>query len=215
MSGLWAKMGTPVGSVTTVAVLVVLAVALEGLPPCRGDSPEGPWRLSEHLSQAAVTARLPGRTLALENVGPAFHHPALPAWNWVGVMPAEVEAPSRNDRFPRVEARKPGRAEVSCIWIHPVNDGKLVLEWPEVPLGRPLHGFFHYLRSARKDAQVDVELFVDGKSVATLKPRAAPGGIWEFDAALPGTGTGRVRFVVEQRRRGKNHLCFDGVLDDE
>jgi len=63
--------------------------------------------------------------------------------------------------------------------------------------------------------KVSVEVLLDGERLAQLSPKLRPGGLWEFQTELPGSGSGTLSFVIKQRGRGKNHLCFDGVLDDQ
>jgi hypothetical protein len=111
-----------------------------------------------------------------------------------------------------VETSKPGHVTETCLWIHPVNDGHLRLDFPDVELGGEVSGFFHALRSASPKMKVKIDLILDGEPIAKLSPKLKPGGLWEFQTALPGSGTGTLSLLIKQRARGKNHLCFDGVI---
>lgn len=193
--------------------LVLLAAGSDLLPSWRPGA-EAPVRLSGLLLEAMVTATVKGQAHVLRPAGAVLAHPRLPAWNWVGLRRISFALPKKAD-WPFVETDKPGRAVESCLWVHPVNDGNLRLDFSEVRRGGDVSGFFHALSSASPKMKVKVEVLLDGKRLAQLSPKLKPGGIWEYQVKLPGSGTGLLSFVITQQARGKNHLCFDGVISGQ
>ena len=190
---------------------LVLLAAGSDLLPSWGAGAEAPVRLSGMLLEATVTATVKGEEFSLRPAGAVLAHPRLPAWNWVGLRRVTLKRPKKAV-WPFVEADKPGKAVESCLWVHPVNDGRLRLDFPGIVGGGELSGFFHALPSAIPRMKVEVEVLFDGKRLKQLSPRINPGGIWEFHVGLPGSGLGLLSFVIKQQARGKNHLCFDGVI---
>ncbi len=189
---------------------VLLAICADYLPAC-STAPNTPLRFSELLPSASVTATVKGEELPLTPAGPALANSRLPAWNWVGVRRISMPRPKKSE-WHFLEASKPGRITETCLWVHPVNDGHLRLDFPNVELGGEVRGFFHALRSASPKMKVKVALILEGETIAKLSPKLKPGGLWEFQEELPGSGTGTLSLLIKQRSRGKNHLCFDGVI---
>ncbi len=189
---------------------MLLSVVSDLVPGCVREPPERS-RLLARLPDAHITANSNGREMELRPSGPAVASASLPAWNWVGPRPLDATLPKTGEwAFP--ESVKPGRVEDACIWVHPVNEGALRLDFPQVPLGGQLQGFFHAPATASKKVRIKADFLVDDQPVERLKPVVKSGGIWEFDVALPGAGQGTLSVVIRQLARGKNHLCFDGVI---
>lgn len=191
---------------------MLLAMGADLLPSYVPDG-DGPKRLSEMLLEASVTATVKGRELGLQLTGPALAHRRLPAWNWVGLRRFTMPRPKKAV-WPFLEAHKPGRIVECCLWVHPVNNGHLRLDFPAVGRGGSVHGFFHALRSTNPRMKVIIDVLLDGERLAELSPKLKPGGIWEFETELPGEGSATLSLVVKQKSRGKNHICIDGVVDD-
>ncbi len=193
-----------------MVMAVLLSMVSDLLPGC---APEPPVRsrLLVLFPSARVTATVKGRPIALRPSGPGLAAAGLPAWNWGGPRPLTAAMPKTGSwEFP--ESVKPGRVEEACLWVHPVNDGSLRLDFPDVPLGGHLQGFFFAPTTAAKRVKIKADVLVDDRRVERLKPALKAGGVWEFDVALPGAGEGTLSVVIHQLARGKNHLCFDGVI---
>ena len=175
---------------------------------------EQAYRLSEHVADLSVAARpAKDKRLNLKRKGPNLVHPALPAWNWVGPMTVRPKLPKHRKLWPWLPSVAPDKGSETCLWAHPLSEGKLYLHFRDVPLGGRMVGFVHFLRTAAKDAGVKIAVKRGRKTLRTLRPEAHPGGAWDFELDLPGEGTGAVTLVVQPIRRGKNHICLDALVE--
>jgi len=170
------------------------------------------YRLSRRLDLLSVHAVYGKKRLRLERRGSAFYHPALPNWNWVGPRLTEIAIPRGSDNWNWIPDRVAGKARESCLWVHPVNEGILTLSFAGVPRGGRLRGFVYFLRSAARDAAVEITIRQGTGEVKRLKPPATPGKVWEFAADIPGEGEGGLDLVVKGLNRRKNHICLDAEI---
>jgi len=172
------------------------------------------YRLSDNLDRVRVTARTRRfKRLKLGFDGVNHRHRALPGWNWTGPMLADVRVPKAQVHWKWTPASAPKKAFETCLWGHPINEGRLFFHFRDVPLGGKVTGFVHFLRSAAKDSHVTITIKHGKKVVKKLRPKASPGSVMEFSSKVPGTGNGKLSFIIESKNRVKNHICFDAVIE--
>ena len=97
-----------------------------------------------------------------------------------------------------------------CLWAHPPSQGRLLIEYPRVPLtGRLTGRAGHTLNgSVRAKAPIDFDVTVGEalpqRFTLPLEERWRPVGL-----VTPTTGTTTVSFAVSTSNAGINHFCFD------
>lgn len=115
-------------------------------------------------------------------------------WNYVGREILEIGGEPR-----------------SVIWAHPVGDATLVIEFPEVPVGRRLSLGTGFAASAfrRRGVPVSVVVEIDGKPVSHRQQQPLPGLFVErIDTAAFQGGRHRVSFRVSSSDNHGRHFCF-------
>jgi len=180
----------------------------------------GAWRMADNLADLSVRVEREGRTLRLKRRHAAFHSRLLPAWNWVGPIPASLKDTPSLQGWPFVRPARPDRVETACLWVHPVDGARLVLSFGTAPAAGELDLLLAYLKTAASDASTTIrvrrdgvelhrEVFVGGggDSRRIRVPLALPEG-----KAQPGRPA-PLELVVEPGKRGKNHLCLDGLVE--
>jgi len=129
----------------------------------------------------------------------AGRHPC-PRASWINVGPEIKEI-----------AFKPQR----CLWAHPAGREPLVVEYPEVPLGRSLDvmgGIVGQIVFRREHyATVSLDVKIDGALAAQLD--FPPGELGErrrsIDTAPFAGGLHRVQFEISAPDPSMRHFCFD------
>ncbi|MBI2898148.1 MAG: hypothetical protein HYY06_31640 [Deltaproteobacteria bacterium] len=119
-----------------------------------------------------------------------------PGWNHVG-----VEILDDLDRRPHL-----------AIWAHPVRDGRLVVEFADVPMGEILSGHMGLRYEAAKrleNGPVRLTVEIDGGAARSFTERDADS--WRAFTVPTGELAGRrarVRFSVAAREPGMRHFYF-------
>lgn len=96
-----------------------------------------------------------------------------------------------------------------CLWAHPPGEGRLVVQYPNVPLAGRLHGRAgHTLNgSVNARAPIDLDVAIDGappqRFVFEVEEYYEP-----FFVRTATTGTATVSFAVSTTDAGVNHFCF-------
>ncbi len=188
------------------------AEALGSVAPMASDA----WRLAENLSDLSVRVERAGKTLRLKRKRSAFHSRLLPGWNWVGPVSATLKEGPALSGWPLVRPGKPDQVETACLWAHPVDDAKLVLSFGAAPAAGELQLLLGYLRTAASGASVRVEVRRGGVVLGRESFSGGPGDVRLARIPLvPGAESGRpapLEIVIEPAKRGKNHLCLDGLV---
>jgi hypothetical protein len=103
-----------------------------------------------------------------------------------------------------------------CLWAHPPNGGRLVIQFPDVPLAGTLVGRAGHTLNATKHARERIDLDVEisaGEKVAVQRFAFGLEENWRpFAMALPAATTGTVSFAVSTPDAGANHFCFRADL---
>lgn len=100
-----------------------------------------------------------------------------------------------------------------CLWAHPPSEGRLVIEYPNVPLGGVLFGRAGHTLNSRHHARAPVYLDVavgeapPQRFVFELEDHFRP-----FLVKTATTGTATVTFAVSTPDAGANHFCFDAEI---
>lgn len=96
-----------------------------------------------------------------------------------------------------------------CLWAHPPNEGRLVIEYPAVPMTGELHGRGGHTLNGSLNARAEVNLDVEvrGSSPARFSFALAE-HFRPFALVTPGVGTATVTFGVSSPDAGANHFCF-------
>jgi len=100
-----------------------------------------------------------------------------------------------------------------CLWAHPPNAGKLVIEYPNVPLTGLLHGFAgHTLNgSLHARAPIDLEVAISGQESQTYRFDLKE-YYRRFALETPLSKTATVSFKVSTSDAGANHFCFTAEM---
>ncbi len=100
-----------------------------------------------------------------------------------------------------------------CFWAHPPSDGRLLIQFPGVPLSGHLVGHAGHTLNSSKHAHERVDLDV---IVGDDRPQRYPIGLAElwrpFMLATSTTGTATVTFAVSTPNAGANHFCFSAQM---
>jgi hypothetical protein len=147
---------------------------------------------------AAANVSLGGQPCALD-AGGTFRCPAPP---WVHVSREVREI----DYLPR-----------PCLYAHPGSDpgAPLVIEFPDVPMGRVLRGHTGIVGEAMLagNAPVRLAVQVDGEEVgAAVEPPRTPGWhTFQLDTTLHAGRGATVTFTVTAADPGQRLFCFDAM----
>ena len=100
-----------------------------------------------------------------------------------------------------------------CLWAHPPNEGRLVIQYPSVPLTGRLAGRAGHTLNSSKNARaaIDLDVAVDPEPAQRFSFELAD--TWRpfmLDTAAATTGT--VTFAVSTVDAGVNHFCFTADL---
>lgn len=170
------------------------------------------YRLSENLDRMKVFFEGPdGNLREMRRKGTVFSDRHLPSWNWVGPVQARVDLP-REPKGPYLDVPTLNDAEMVCLWAHPLNKGPLILRFPEVPLGGTFVGSFHLRSSADPKARARFKVRLGDRVLVKKDISTKPGSVQEVSATLPGEGVGDLEIELETVKKGKNHLCIDGLV---
>lgn len=97
-----------------------------------------------------------------------------------------------------------------CLWAHPPNQGRLVIRYPDVPLGGTLFGRAGHTLNSHHHARAPVFLDV---AVGDEAPQRFAFDLEDhfrpFLVPTSTTGTATVTFAVSTPDAGANHFCFD------
>lgn len=100
-----------------------------------------------------------------------------------------------------------------CLWAHPPSDGRLLVQFPGVPLSGHLVGRAGHTLNSSKYAHERVDLDV---IIGDDRPQRFPIGLDEtwrpFMVATPTTGTATITFAVSSPNAGANHFCFTAEM---
>ncbi len=100
-----------------------------------------------------------------------------------------------------------------CLWAHPPPQGRLVIAYPNVPLGGVIYGRAGHTQNSSLNARAPVHLDVsigDGppqRFTFELEDTFRP-----FMVQTATTGTATVTFAVSTPDAGVNHFCFDAEV---
>lgn len=103
-----------------------------------------------------------------------------------------------------------------CLWAHPPSQGRLVIQYPDVPLGGTLFGRAGHTLNSRHHARAPVFLDVavgeeaPHRFVFELEDHFRP-----FLVPTSTTGTATITFAVSTPDAGANHFCFDAEIRRE
>jgi hypothetical protein len=213
MTRLWMTIRTPIGTGLAIAIGLLLVLLPDFLPGSACDIPRvSTSRLSARLDSMEVFVQKGKEKTRLEREGLAFHHSSLPSWNWVGIMRARLSLPKVREYWDWYEWDRPWKAEETCLWIHPVDNGSVILRFNDVPASDSIVGFTYFLRSARERSDARLKAAWNGIPVGSIQLPRKPGDSREFAIHLPGDGPGTLDITVTHKTSGKDHLCFDGWL---
>ena len=100
-----------------------------------------------------------------------------------------------------------------CLWAHPPNEGKLVIQFADVPMNGDLHGFAgHTLNgSLHARAPIDLEVSISGQAPQTFRFELDE-YYRRFALETPKARTATVTFKVSTRDAGANHFCFSAGI---
>ena len=100
-----------------------------------------------------------------------------------------------------------------CLWAHPPNQGRLLVVYPDVPLGGVIHGRAGHTLNGSLHARERVDLDVH---VGELGHQRFVFGLQEhwkpFSLLTPATTTATVTFGVSTPDAGANHFCFAAAV---
>ncbi len=103
-----------------------------------------------------------------------------------------------------------------CIWAHPLKDAKLVIDFPDVPPGDALVGYYGVAKTgtASRRAPVEFTVGIDGIAKAQLQSDRAE-KISHFNIPLDRNKDSReVSFEVHAKNVGRRHFCFEAQVVD-
>jgi hypothetical protein len=100
-----------------------------------------------------------------------------------------------------------------CLWAHPPNMGRLVIEYPSVPMTGQLLGVAGHTLNGSLHARAAIDLTV---SVSGQASQSFGFDLNEhyrrFALTTPVTGTATVSFAVSTPDAGANHFCFTAEM---
>lgn len=100
-----------------------------------------------------------------------------------------------------------------CLWAHPPNEGRLVIQFPQVPLTGRLFGHAGHTLNASVNARAPIDFDVrigDGLSQRFIFELS---DTWRPFAVTTSTATtSTVTFAVSSTDAGVNHFCFSADL---
>ena len=100
-----------------------------------------------------------------------------------------------------------------CLWAHPPNSGRLIVEYPSVPMTGKLIGFAGHTLNGSMHARAPIELSV---SVSGQESQTYSFELNEyyrrFALKTPNTGTATVSFAISTVDAGANHFCFTAEM---
>ena len=100
-----------------------------------------------------------------------------------------------------------------CLWAHPPNQGRLVIEYPNVPMSGVLYGRAGHTLNSRHHARAPVFLDVAiGKGAPQRFTFELTDYFRPFMVKTATTGTATVTFAVSSPDAGANHFCFDAEM---
>lgn len=100
-----------------------------------------------------------------------------------------------------------------CLWAHPPNQGRLVISFPDVPLGGRLVGRGGHTLNASVHAREAIFLDVQVGEALPQRFRFELTDHWRpFQLSAAGSGSSTVTFAVSSPDAGANHFCFAADL---
>ena len=118
-------------------------------------------------------------------------------WHFVGRLQTDV------DYNPR-----------TCLWAHPTNQGALVVEYPDVPLGAVLRGRHGIRRTGagKNPSPVVLAVSIDGEPAGRFEAEDRLGYFpFEVSTASRAGRRATVRFSISSRNVGTRHYCFEAL----
>jgi len=181
-------------------------------------APSGTWRMAASMADLSVRVEKGGKTLRLKRRHAAFHSRLLPGWNWVGPIPALLKERKELEDWPFVRPGKPDQVEIGCLWAHPVEGARLVLSFGAAPAAGELDLLLAYLKTAAPDASTTVQIRRNGTELHREVFVGGGGDSRRLHVPLEVVGGPQqsrpapLELVIEPGKRGKNHLCLDGIV---
>jgi hypothetical protein len=176
------------------------------------------WRMAESLADLSVRVERAGKTLRLKRSRTAFHSRLLPVWNWVGPMPAVLKEGEPLGTWPYTRPAKAEHVETACLWAHPVDEARLVLSFAAAPADGRLDLLLAYMKTAAAGASTTISVRRDGVELHREVFTGNGGDSRRVEVSIPAkarSGNERpapLELIIEPGKRGKNHLCLDGIV---
>jgi hypothetical protein len=103
-----------------------------------------------------------------------------------------------------------------CLWAHPPTRGRLVMEYPGVPLSGVLYGRGGHTTNSQHHARAPLFLDVTiGNSAPQRFVFELEDNFRPFMVKTATTGTATISFAVSSPDAGANHFCFDAEMRRE
>lgn len=100
-----------------------------------------------------------------------------------------------------------------CLWAHPPNDGRLVIQFPQVELTGRLHGHAGHTLNASRRARAPIDFDVAIGDAPAQRFVFELADTWRpFSMATATATTSTVTFAVSSSDAGVNHFCFAADL---
>jgi len=96
-----------------------------------------------------------------------------------------------------------------CLWAHPPNDGRLVIQFANVPLRGRIFGHAGHTLNASLNARAPIDLDVSVGKSPSQRLIIDLADTWRpFSLSTATTTTATVTFAVSSSDAGVNHFCF-------